>query len=213
MMIDITALPAFLLAVLVIAASPGPAFALIIQRAGTRGFARTVPTVLGIEVGLFAWALAVGLGLAALVAASEVAFLALKVVGVLFLAYLGIKALRTGWKLRGQQGDLPLEPHTGLTGHAGAFAEALGVQLSNPKAAVFLFAFYPPFMSVDAPLASAVQLGLIQVLVETVLYLALALGVSRTAAWFRTARIRRRFEYISGGILLALAARLAFATR
>ena len=213
MAISIEMLPAFLLAVLVIAASPGPAFALIIQRAGTRGFRHAIPTVLGIEAGLFIWALAVGLGLAALVAASEVAFVVLKVAGAVFLAYLGIKALRAGWRLRGREDDEPFVAPPPRGGHAGAFAEALGVQLANPKAAIFLFAFYPPFMNPQAPLASAVELGIVQVGVETLLYLGLALGVSAASAWFRQTRIRRRFEYASGVVFLALAARVAVSTR
>jgi hypothetical protein len=106
--VDVSVLPAFLLAVLVIAASPGPAMALILQRAGLHGFRAAVPTVLGIEAGLFLWALAAGLGVAALVAASEVAFVVLKVAGAVFLAYLGIRALRAGWALRDREGREPM---------------------------------------------------------------------------------------------------------
>ena len=68
-----TSLPAFLLAVLLISASPGPAMALIFRRAALRGLAGAVPTVLGLELGLYCWALFAGAGFAALVAASEVA--------------------------------------------------------------------------------------------------------------------------------------------
>src|SRR3954470_2927074 len=81
-------LPAFLLAVLLISASPGPAMALIFRRAALRGLAGAVPTVLGLELGLYCWALFAGAG-GALVAASEVAYLALRVVGAAVLLYLG----------------------------------------------------------------------------------------------------------------------------
>lgn len=66
---------AFVIAIVLMAATPGPAMALILQRAGSQGFRQTIPTVLGIEVGLLFWAVAGGTGMAALVAASEVAFL------------------------------------------------------------------------------------------------------------------------------------------
>lgn len=214
-MIRPEALPAFLLAVLVTAASPGPAIALILQRAGLHGFRRAVPTVLGIEVGLFLWALAVGLGLAALVAASEVAFLVLKVVGAGFLVYLGIKALRAGWALRERSGmTMPLPPVPTPRGHAGAFAEGLIVQLANPKPAIFLFAFYPQFLPADGPvLLPAITLGAIQVSIETVLYLLLAFAVGSASAWFQRTAVRRRLQYASGAVLIALGARLAFAAR
>ena len=64
-----SSLPAFVLAVLLISASPGPAMALIFRRAALRGLRGAVPTVLGLEVGLYVWALFAGAGFAALVAA------------------------------------------------------------------------------------------------------------------------------------------------
>jgi threonine/homoserine/homoserine lactone efflux protein len=212
--VDVSVLPAFLLAVLVIAASPGPAMALILQRAGLHGFRAAVPTVLGIEAGLFLWALAAGLGVAALVAASEVAFVVLKVAGAVFLAYLGIRALRAGWGLRDRDGReaMPAVPDPGS--HRGAFVEGLVVQLANPKAAVFLFAFYPQFLPADGPvLGPTVVLATIQVTFETGLYLALAAAVGSASAWFSRTRIRRRLHYVSGTVLLALGLRVATAAR
>ena len=210
---DVGSLPAFLLAVLIIAASPGPAIVLILQRAGAHGFRAAVPTVLGLELGLFVWALAAGTGMAALVAASETAFLVLRVAGAIFLAYLGVRAIRSGWRLRGRDDTDPLPRVEPPKGHR-AFAEGLLVQLANPKAAVFLFAFYPQFVPADGPvLAATVALGLIQVSFETVLYLALAAVVGRAAAWFSRTRVRRQLDYASGVVLLALGARVALTAR
>lgn len=207
-------LPAFLLAVLLIAATPGPAMALILQRAGTRGFRAAIPTVLGIEVGLFIWALAAGAGLAALVAASEVAFWILRVLGAGFLIYLGVRALRAGWRLRDRQGLESLPALPAMRGHGGAFLEALVVQLANPKAAIFLIAFYPQFLPRSGPvLGPTITLGLIQVSVETVLYLGLAAAVGRASAWFSTTRVRRRLDYASGAVLILLGLRVAVSAR
>ena len=74
----IATLPAFLLAVLLISASPGPAMALILRRAALRGTRAALPTVLGLEAGLYLWAMAASAGLAALVAASELAYTVLR---------------------------------------------------------------------------------------------------------------------------------------
>lgn len=211
---DINSLPAFLLAVLVIAASPGPAMALIFQRAGLHGFRAAIPTVLGIEVGLFIWALAAGAGLAALVAASEIAFWILRVVGAGFLIYLGVKSIRAGWRLRGGTGVDALPTPPSPRSHGGAFFEAVVVQLANPKAAFFLLAFYPQFLPADGPvLPATVQLGLIQVSVETVLYLGLAAAVGSASAWFSQTKIRRRLDYASGAVLIALGLRVALTSR
>jgi threonine/homoserine/homoserine lactone efflux protein len=211
--VDISALPAFLLAVVVIAASPGPAVVLILQRAGAHGFRAAIPTVLGIEAGLFLWALAAGTGMAALVAASEPAFLVLRVVGAIFLVYLGVKAIRSGWRLRGRDDAEPLPKVDAPKGHR-AFAEGLIVQLANPKAAVFLFAFYPQFIPAEGPvLLTTVTLGAIQVSLETILYLGLAFAVGSASAWFSRTSVRRRLDYASGAVLIALGARVALASR
>lgn len=210
---EISSLPAFLLAVVVIAATPGPAVVLILQRAGAHGFRAAIPTVLGLEAGLFVWALAAGTGMAALVAASETAFLVLRVVGAAFLAFLGIRALVAGWRLRGRDDTDPLPRVDPPAGHR-AFAEGLIVQLANPKAAVFLFAFYPQFVPAEGPvLATTIALGAIQVSLETVLYLGLAAVVGSASAWFSRTRVRRRLDYVSGAVLLALSARVAWAAR
>ena len=51
-----------------------------------------VPLILGMELGLYLWALAAAAGFAALVAASEAAYWALKIVGACVLVYLGVRA-------------------------------------------------------------------------------------------------------------------------
>jgi threonine/homoserine/homoserine lactone efflux protein len=208
--VDVLAsLPAFVLAVLLISASPGPAMALIFRRAALRGWRGAVPTVLGLELGLYLWALFAGAGFAALVAASEVAYLVLRIVGATVLLVLGIRAWRTAWRGRGAPavpGPAPVGPRRWWS----SFAEGVVVQLANPKAAVFMIAFYPQFVPADGPVfATTAVLGLLQITLETALYLALAAGVARAGAWFRRPRIRTRLEAVSGTVLVGLGLRVA----
>ncbi len=207
----VASLPAFVLAVLLISASPGPAMALILRRAALRGLRAAVPTVLGLEAGLYCWALFAGAGFAALVAASEVAYLVLRVAGAVVLLVLGVRAWRAAWRER----RAPTTPGEGSGAPErrrwwGALGEGLVVQLANPKAAVFMIAFYPQFVPADGPvLLTTAVLGLLQITVETGLYLALAAGVARAGVWFRRPRIRSRLEAISGTVFVALGVRLA----
>jgi threonine/homoserine/homoserine lactone efflux protein len=206
-----TSLPAFLLAVLLISASPGPAMALIFRRAALRGLPGAVPTVLGLELGLYCWALFAGAGFAALVAASEVAYLVLRVVGAVVLLYLGFRAYRTAWlERRTPDAEAPGPAPPGRRRWWSSFGEGVIVQLANPKAAVFMIAFYPQFVPSDGPVfVTTTLLGLLQITVETVLYLALAAGVARAGSWFRRPRIRRRLEAVSGTVLVGLGLRVA----
>ncbi len=213
----VASLPAFLLAVLLISASPGPAMALILRRAALRGFRAAVPTVLGLELGLYLWALLAAAGFAALVAASEAAFLVLRVVGAVVLLWLGVQAWRAAWRQRrGAAGadDVVVPADRGRRGWWTALGEGLLVQLANPKAAVFMIAFYPQFVPADRPLvATTAVLALVQVVVETVLYLSLAAGVARAGAWFRRRRVRQALEAVSGTVLVGLGLRVAVTSR
>ena len=74
--------------------------ALILRRAALDGFRGAVPTVLGLELGLYLWALAAGAGFAALVATSKAAYLVLRVLGAGVLVYLGLRAWRGAWRIR-----------------------------------------------------------------------------------------------------------------
>jgi threonine/homoserine/homoserine lactone efflux protein len=214
----VASLPAFLLAVLLISASPGPAMALILRRAALRGFRAAVPTVLGLELGLYVWALLAAAGFAALVAASEVAFLVLRVVGAVVLVGLGVQAWRAAWRQRRGatvvDDDVVPAAAAGRRGWWTALGEGLLVQLANPKAAVFMIAFYPQFVPADRPLvATTALLALVQVVVETVLYLSLAAGVARAGAWFRRRRVRQALEAVSGTVLVGLGVRVAVTSR
>ncbi|MFC0627947.1 LysE family translocator [Kribbella deserti] len=213
----VTSLPAFLLAVLLISASPGPAMALIFRRAALQGFRAAVPTVLGLEFGLYLWALMAGAGLAALVAASETAYLVLRVVGAVVLIYLGFQAWRAAWRDKG----LPEEEAPAAVQAGGVrrswwwpFGEGVIVQLANPKAAVFMFAFYPQFVPADQPLLTTTAiLAAFQIVLETGFYLTLALIVGRARGWFARPAIRRRLNAASGTVLIALGLRVAATSR
>ncbi len=217
----VSLLPAFVLSILLISASPGPAMALILRRAALEGWRRTVPTVLGLEAGLYVWALVAAAGVAALVAASEIAFVVLRIVGAMVLVYLGVRAWvglwrdrhTTGGAVRGVDSDtvaVRLERRQWFA----RFGEGALVQLANPKAAIFMIAFYPQFIPASRPLfATTAALALLHIVIETALYLALAIGVSRAGVWFRRRTVRRRLEGASGAVLIGLGIRVALTSR
>jgi threonine/homoserine/homoserine lactone efflux protein len=212
--VDIVAsLPAFLLAVVLISASPGPAMALILRRAALHGFRAAVPTVLGLELGLYVWALLAGAGLAALVAASQTAYLVLRVVGAAVLIYLGAQAWRAALRDRRTgtvEDDVPDPPRKARW----AFGEGVLVMLAYPLAAVFMFAFYPQFVPEGRPLlATTAVLAVAQVALEIVIYLSLAAAVGRARTWFARPKIRQRLNAVSGSVLIGLGLRVAATNR
>jgi threonine/homoserine/homoserine lactone efflux protein len=166
---------------------------------------------------------------AALVAASQTAFVVLRVVGALFLLYLGVRAWQAAWRARrgrgaieqagsldasrprpGQFVEEPAPEALPKHGWWKAFGEGAVVQLANPKAALFMMAFYPQFVPPDRPLlATTALLAVLQVALETVFYLSLAAAVGRAGAWFRRRLVRHWLEAASGTVLVGLAVRVA----
>ncbi|MFP5253784.1 MAG: LysE family translocator [Actinomycetes bacterium] len=95
-----------------------------------------------------------------------------------------------------------------------AFGGGVTVQLANPKAAVFMLAFYPQFVPAHQPLfVTTAWLALAQVALETGLYLGLAAGVTRARGWFAQAPVRRALETVTRAVLVAFATRVAFMSR
>lgn len=211
-------LPAFLGAVLLIASAPGPAVALLIRRCTAGGFRAGVPVVLGLETGLYGWILAAGAGLAALVAASHVAYTGLRIAGFAVLTVLGVQALRAARRGDYDAETSPIDRVSAARllprGRGGGFAMGTVTNLANPKAAVFTFAFYPQFIPHGYPLLpTAAGLGLLQITVETGFYLLFAAGVGRARAWFARRRVRRVLDALSGSVLIALGVRVAAEAR
>ena len=155
-------LAAFLLASLVLAATPGPGVVYIVARTLVQGRAAGMASVAGVAMGNLGNALGASLGLAALFTLSSVAFTVVKWAGAAYLVYLGTKSLR-----RSPEAALPGSfetPHLRRIGRDGFF-----VALLNPKTALFFAAFLPQF--IDRAASTAVQgatLGVVFVLVAVV---------------------------------------------
>src|SRR5919112_5087534 len=116
-------LVSFLGVAILVSLLPGPATALVVRSAALHGRRSALRTVLGNSTGILGWALASVLGISALVAASEAAFLVLKLVGGAVLVYLGIQALR------GTAGNEEAAPR--LAG--SPFMQGLVTSGANPK--------------------------------------------------------------------------------
>jgi threonine/homoserine/homoserine lactone efflux protein len=215
----LSTLPAFLVAVVLIWSAPGPALLLVLRRAAVRGARPALATVAGLGSGVLAWALVVAAGLGALVAASELAYVVLRVVGAVVLVLLGVRALLGVLRERraGLRYAVDSDPDLsggGARGARGAFLEGLVVNLGNPKAAMFAVAFYPQFVPAGAPVFSTTALlGVVQLTVETGLYVVVLAVISRARSWLNRSAVRRWLDTVSGSVLIGLGLRVATTTR
>ena len=191
----------FALAALALVAIPGPNLVYIANRALADGRRAGLASVLGVETGTLVWVCAAAAGLSALLASSAVAFDAVRYAGAAYLVYLGVRTLRAR-----DDDDAP-EPAAASLGRA--YREALLVQLSNPKVAVFFLALLPQFVVEDrGPAATQILvLGLVLACVGVTVSSLWALAAGSLGGRLRaSAAARRRQRRFTGGVYLALGA-------
>ncbi len=145
--IPASVLVAFVVASLVLAATPGPGVLYIVTRTLAHGRRAGLASVAGVALGNFGNALVASLGLAALLAVSTRAFDVVRFAGATYLVILGIRALRAAPLPRGLAlSATPGVPHL--------LRDGFIVALFNPKTALFFAAFLPQFID---PASSALQ--------------------------------------------------------
>jgi threonine/homoserine/homoserine lactone efflux protein len=198
----------FLVAITLGSMVPGSTTALVIRQSAVVGARASIPLVIGVEIGLYAWVVASAVGVAAVVAASETAYTALRLVGAGVLMLLGVRmwlaSRRTGADLS-TVGDLTPSGRWWQVGVTGALT-----QLANPKVAVFMIAFFPQFVpSGSHVLVTTLLLGLVQVVVDGGWYLLVAAFVGRARRLVGRPRFRRRLERATGTVLIGLGVRMA----
>ncbi|MFI6944118.1 LysE family translocator [Streptomyces sp. NPDC050418] len=204
----LSTLLAFLGACALIAASPGPSTVLIIKnslRSRRSGFL----TVLGNETGVFLWGVIAACGLTALLAASQLAYDVMRIAGAVVLVVFGIQTL---WAARRRKGAAQEAEGWEAPERSGwsSYRGGLLLNLANPKAAIFAMSFLPQFVPAGAPeLPAMIALAAVWAVFEVGYYGVYVWCVGRMKAFLSRARVRRRLEQVSGGVLLALGARLA----
>jgi threonine/homoserine/homoserine lactone efflux protein len=196
----------FVSAALLLLVIPGPAVCYIVGRSIGHGRSAGLVSALGIAVGSLVHTAAAAVGLSALLLSSAVAFAAVKYLGAAYLIYLGIQKLR-----REESFELSNSPRVKLS---RIFAQGIVVNVLNPKAALFYFAFLPQFVN-----PSRGNLA-VQILFLGVLFA--FLGVATDTFWALTAgtvanlfrrnpRAMRTQRYVSGGMLISLGVATALA--
>jgi len=198
----------FLLAAMVIAVSPGPGAVISMSTGIRHGYRAAFAAILGLQAALLIQLLVVAFGLGALLAASEVAFSFVKFLGAAYLVWLGVRKWRAP--------VVPVDVGVPLVRRKGFFLQGLLVNLTNPKAIVFIAALVPQF--VDPALPQAGQYLVIAAtlcLVDMLVMSGYALAAAHLGRWLHnpgSIRAQNRFFgglFISAGALLAATSRPA----
>jgi threonine/homoserine/homoserine lactone efflux protein len=197
----------FLALSLIVIVTPGPDTALTIRNTLLGDRRSGIFTAVGVVTGQATWALATAVGIAALLVASERAFMAVKLFGAAYLILLGVQALIAA--LRGRA--MPeVGESQGRVRPGAAFRQGVISNLGNPKMAAFFPALLPQFAPSGGPSFPALlALGLVFCSLTLVWLVAYAAAVAKAGDVLRRRSIRRAFEALTGAVLIAMGLRLA----
>ena len=188
--------------------TPGQDTALTIKNTLAGGRRAGVLTALGVSTGQAVWTVAASAGVAALLVASEPAFLALKLAGAAYLVFLGAQALLAALR-GGPTHDLPGGAPQRLAPAAG-YRQGVVSNLGNPKMAVFFTSLLPQFAPAGgASFAAMLGLGLVFCTLTFVWLTAYAAAVHRAGHVLRRTGVRRTLDAATGTVLVALGLRVA----
>jgi threonine/homoserine/homoserine lactone efflux protein len=199
----------FVLTSLLIIITPGQDLVLVMSRSISQGSKAGVATAAGVSVGLMGHTLLATIGLGAILSSSAFLFTAIKLIGAVYLVYLGIKLLKSD------------HTNIGISGMTEAPLRRLFVQgavsnISNPKITIFYFAYLPQFLPPDGlnHTTHLFFLGTFFALLTFFVKAPIGYGAGRLSSWLRThPKVITLINRISGGLLVGLGLRLAFTSR
>lgn len=208
-MVDVETLLVFIPIALALNVTPGADMLFCLGQGIKSGAKAGVAASFGIATGSFIHALAAGLGLAALISSSPVAFEIIRWAGVAYLVWLAIKSFR--------EPIVTLRPtDVPPSGVMSAWRNGVLVCLLNPKIAIFILALVPQFIEpANGPiLVQFLIFGAILNIGGTLIN-ALVGGFAGSIgqALIRNAYLSRILQYVTGFVFFGLAAKLAFDRR
>ena len=188
---------------------PGPDTAVVTKNVLVHGRRAALGTSLGVSAGLSVWTIAAAVGVASVVRASAVAFTALKLVGAMYLIWLGVQALREARAAtRGERASRL--PASRSIGALAGFRQGFLTDIANPKIGVFFTSLLPQFVDPGQPvLLPFLVLGCVFVAM-TVLWLGTyCLIAARAAQTLQRPRVSAALDRLTGTVLIAIGLRVA----
>jgi threonine/homoserine/homoserine lactone efflux protein len=191
---------AFLLAVTILAASPGPSNLFAVANGMSRGRRAVLLGVVGMNTATLLWYLAAALGLGALAKAYPQAVRVVVAAGAIYLIWLAFGALRSGFGPAGAIGHAKIHPRR------SALRDGFMVQIANPKILLFFGAVLPPFLDFARPLAPQfVMFAAATVTLDVIATSSYGLGGAALSERMERPAFRRGFSVTVASVFLAAA--------
>jgi len=190
-----------------LAATPGPDIIYVITRGLTQGRSSALAAAAGFSLGNIVHTAFVILGISALIKASAVAFTAVKILGAVYLMYIGYKIFRSG--------SSQAEKDTKLLSPKTVFIQSVTANILNPKVAVFFIALFPQFVRTQNGQESLqmAMLGGVFIVCTFLVFGACALFSGQIGEFLKKRSGAGLLNKAAGGALIGLGITLAFSER
>lgn len=192
-------------AVAVGAISPGPSFVMVARTAVAASRTDGLAAAIGMGLGAMLFSVAALLGLNTLFSVVPWLYVAIKILGGAYLAYLGFRIYR------GARNALIVVDETALpaaTNAARSFLLGLSTQLSNPKTAIVYASIFAALLPHDISSSLMLSLPLVVLLIETGWYAIVALTLSAASPRDMYLRYKRWVDRTAGGVMMLLGVKL-----
>jgi len=187
----------FLLAIFIFGITPGPGVFAILARALTQGSKSCFMLALGMAISDILYLVAACLGLAAIATHWGEIFTIVRIIGAIYLLYLGWKMWTTPIDFNTTQPDA-LQPKKALS-----FLQGFLISASNPKVILFYIAFLPTFMDLSALNSQDILLASTLTLMGLMMGLMLiASTASKARDWFKSQTAMKRLNQTAGSLMI-----------
>lgn len=190
-----------------VALSPGPAAICIMSQATRHSVRASFAGISGIQTGNVVFFVCIAFGLASLLATATTAFTVLRLIGAAYLCWLGLRVIIGTFHKPEATPDMAPKPVPKAT---SLFLQGLLIQITNPKALLFMSALLPQFIDSHRPLAPQIAILMATTIAVDVAvmwgYATLAANGSRT---LRSSALACWIERAFGAVLIAFGLRIA----
>lgn len=194
---------AWCLACIIISITPGAGAINTMSNGIQYGVRHSLPAIMGQQLGLACQFIVVGIGLGSLLASSSTIFEFVKWLGVIYLVYLGLQKWRQPIIRIKDRKVCELE-------NKRRFWQSTLVNLSNPKATIFLIALLPQFLNMNEP--QIFQFSILMftsLIIDIIVMLGFATLASTLVVWMRNDQFQRRLNHFFGGLFIVAAGLMA----
>lgn len=191
--------------------TPGIDTALVLRSSLAQSRRQAFATATGVCCGVFVWGIAAAVGVSALLTASTHAYDVIKLLGAVYMVWLGAKLLHVAW-LRARSFDL--DPPAAASSPWRAGRRGFLTNLLNPKVGAFYLAVLPQFLPDGVPaLVMGALLALVHVGLGLLWFTAIILGANRMRGQLTSGRSRSVIDAATGSVLIGFGISLGLSSR